>query len=303
MDEVAKPYQKDSGGKFLGTANSGTGTTAKTSSSSSSAKKYSYLGAGYDVAEQYHPSGWASYITVGGHDKNTGELLGGNRGGEYTKTDAKHQMWMTDPNSGSFKRLNYYYQQLPAAAKKKWKSASSYWNWAVDLSYGRMSLAGNGTSGGVKQGPWDVMGEFMTLSPEMQSMLVKQSGSGPRGGSGRQSLAGTTTSKDVNLTNKQDAKLLVNQVYQQLVGREATAAELAGFTTGLNKQEAANPVYTTTTTDARGRVVSQKRKGGTNAQEIAKENAEANPEYHKNQAQTTYLNAFLNAINSPVSGA
>lgn len=291
------PSYSTSGGSFVFG-----GTSGGSAGSSAVPGKYtSYLGAGDDVAQQYHPSGWAPYITIGGvtrDDKGNYIPLGGNAGGWYSKTAAEQQPWLVDPNSGSFKRLNYYYSQLPSSAKKKWKSAASYWKWAVGLTNGPRTDQNN-----VWQSPWDVMGEIASMSPELRDSVLAAQGGGNGSGSGAQSLAGTYTTKSVNLTDAKTARRLVNQVYQNLLGRDATDQEAKNYLHGLNATENKNPTVTRTTTDARGRVVNQKQSGGTDATQVGIEHAESNPDYKRFQSETTYYDAFMSALASPVQGA
>lgn len=60
------------------------------------------------------------------------------------------------------------------------------------------------------------------------------------------------TSVDINYTDPDTARYLINQASQQLLGREATNAEIAAFTKGLNANEAKFPKMTQTTETTSG---------------------------------------------------
>ena len=285
-------YATNGDGSFGGVGSGGSGGSSG-GSGYASKEGGSYLGAGGDVAKQVPIPGWPSYITM---PANTNE-------GTYGKQAAKDQWWLVQPDTGSYKRLNYYYSLLPAEAKKKWKSPTSFWKWAVDLSYKRVSSPNQffGTKGGVKQTPWDVMSEFTGLTDEEKRSILSASGSGSGSGSGG-GMGGTYVSTSVNYTDAKTARLLVNQVYQQLLGREATDQEAAAYLSDLHGQEKANPDVTTTVVSSSGKSQSSTKTGGTNSQEIAKETAEAEPEFGRYQTETTYLNAFMQALSAPIQG-
>ena len=59
---------------------------------------------------------------------------------------------------------------------------------------------------------------------------------------------------------------------------------------------------TTTVVSGDGKAQSSTKKGGTNSQQIAKETAESEPEFGRYQTETTYLNAFMQALSAPIQG-
>ncbi len=116
----------------------------------------------------------------------------------------------------------------------------------------------------------------------------------------------TSTARQVDLTDPKTAKSLINGVLADALGRAANPEELQSFLSVLNAAERANPATQTTNTTYQDGVAvssSSTTAGGlTNAgrQELLLEKAQALPEYGAVQAATTYYNALLQAVQSPV---
>jgi hypothetical protein len=130
-------------------------------------------------------------------------------------------------------------------------------------------------------------------------------GGGRRGGVGvgGGGVGGTARNVSYDISDPLTAKAILNQSLAQQLGRQATKAELAAFTTALNAQEKANPSITTSVSDGAGNTSSSQTGGfSMNAkQQFAQDQAQAKPEYQPYQQATTYFDAFLGAIKSPVS--
>lgn len=90
----------------------------------------------------------------------------------------------------------------------------------------------------------------------------------------------------VNLTNPDDAQVLVNNSLNQYLGRDATDEERDAFLETLNRVERKNPIVSTPTS----------RSGGTNQQQVAKEFALSQDTAAEDTANTTYMNWMAEAL-------
>lgn len=141
-------------------------------------------------------------------------------------------------------------------------------------------------------------------------------GAGAAGGSGRGgggsgasapfSGVKRTRSTNVDLTDPATARAIVHDSLSSMLGRRATDEELRKFTGLINAAERGNPTVTeTATTYQDGDAVSQSSTttGGltaTGRQQLVEEDAMALPEFGAYQAASTYFNALLGSIGSPV---
>lgn len=168
---------------------------------------------------------------------------------------------------------------------------SAVWGDAVDLA-GRLF-----THGGKKVTPWAAT-----------KLLSEAGGYSPGGSGGRGGFSGTRTSthRSVDLTDPSTAKAIINDALSQHLGRAATEDEVRAFTTVINSAERANPTLTTTsTTYDKGDAVSSSSttKGGltdSGRYQLVSDEAMKKPEYGAVQSATTYFNAFLGALDSPM---
>lgn len=151
------------------------------------------------------------------------------------------------------------------------------WNEAVDLSM-KMTAAGR------PMNPWTAL-----------ALLGGESRRG-RGGGG---FTGTRSTPRVDLTDPISAKALVNETLSQYLGRNATDEEIRRFTATLNAAERANPVVETTTYKD-GQAVSSVVSGGLDRRQVVTDEAMKLPEYGAVQAATTYFQALVDALSSPV---
>lgn len=123
------------------------------------------------------------------------------------------------------------------------------------------------------------------------------------------SRTATSTNSQVDLTDPETAKALVNSTLSKFLGRNASDEEINAFTATLNAAERANPAQAvTTTTDTfddgvqTGSTSSTTTSGGLSAAgkaQTVEDSAMALPDYGAYQAATTYMNAFMNAIQAP----
>ena len=97
---------------------------------------------------------------------------------------------------------------------------------------------------------------------------------------------GGGVSSVVNLTNPDDAKMLVNAALQQYLGRDATDDEIAEFTKALNKAERGAPIVRT----------KSQVSGGVSPQQRAIEFAQARPEAAETAVRTKYIDWFIDKV-------
>lgn len=164
-----------------------------------------------------------------------------------------------------------------------WKTLQKFWTTYV-------GDAANFASAGKRVSPWDVA-RMDSKAPGNKAAA---------GGAGGPAKVRDTTSKSVNLTDPTTARAVVNQALSQYLGRDANDEEAKAFTAALNAQETANPNVTKTHYNADGTSSSSVTTGGTNAGELARESAMADPNYAEYQAASTVYNAFISALGTPV---
>jgi hypothetical protein len=128
-----------------------------------------------------------------------------------------------------------------------------------------------------------------------------KSGSGAPGGGGGGGGGGGTTSqtqRSVNISSAKDAKALINQSFQQSVGRDATDDEIKQFRSALNAEEKKNPSITKTTQTVSGSNVSTTNQttGGMDRGAYALEQGQKASDYAEFQTETTYMDALMRAI-------
>lgn len=114
----------------------------------------------------------------------------------------------------------------------------------------------------------------------------------------------TTTASNINLSDPATARAIATSIFQQLLGRDPGNGELSAYANALNQAEVQNPNQQTTTTQydmttGEATNTSSVTTGGlTDAgrQQLAEEEIKKKPEYATNQAATTYMNAFEQAV-------
>lgn len=120
------------------------------------------------------------------------------------------------------------------------------------------------------------------------------------GGSSGGGGGGTTTQtqKSVNISSAKDAKALINQSFQQSVGRDATNDEIKQFRSALNTEEKKNPSITKTTQTVSGSNVSTTNEttGGMDRGAYMLEQGQKASDYAEFQTETTYMDALMRAV-------
>jgi hypothetical protein len=141
--------------------------------------------------------------------------------------------------------------------------------------------------------PWDAL--------EAVTRDMKRGGRGGGGGS-----SSTSRSTSVSLTGADEAGSTLDQALTGLLGRTASDAEKKSFLASLNAAERANPSVSTSrsTTSASGSSTSTSSSVSTSvsAGARAEQFARADKGFAEYQYATTYMDAMLDALSSPVRG-
>lgn len=121
--------------------------------------------------------------------------------------------------------------------------------------------------------PWEYM--QMKIQRRRETEAAKGGGGG-----------GSSTRSIVNLTNKQDATVLVDQALSESLGRRATSKEVNKFLSVLNKVERSNP----TVVSASG------QSGGSNPQLVAQEFAQSREGAAEFTASSSYMDWMMESL-------
>jgi hypothetical protein len=148
------------------------------------------------------------------------------------------------------------------------------------------------TTNGKNMSPWDVLAlDLLTREKQRQDEVQK----GPK--------TTTATQTATDLSTQLDAKAILYQASQTLLGRAPTDTETSNFWSNLNQQESANPQVTTTTTTTAptGELINQEqvRSGGMSAdakQMLVMDEAKKNPEYGAYQVATKFQDALMGLV-------
>lgn len=132
-------------------------------------------------------------------------------------------------------------------------------------------------------------------------------GGGGAGGAGGRPSSYSETTKEVNLTNPKTARALMIQTLQQRLGRDPSAAEQHGFLAAIHQAEREDPTVRTSNyklNPATGQyeTTSTTTKGGVDEGAFASDfgSKHNQKEYGAYQAATTYFNALMQEVGSPV---
>ena len=182
--------------------------------------------------------------------------------------------------------------------------STAEWAWGNAVRY---AAAANARDPSKKMSPWDVLARWA------------KDGGGPddaghggrdRTGGGPRTMTSTSYAKTVQKVSQSQAKGLINQALQSLNGRRYAKAEVEAFIDQFNAAAAADPQVSksTTTTHVSGSGSSQSsttsstQSGGVDASQQAEAFARSRPDYAEFQTAAPLMNAFMQAIQSPVSG-
>jgi len=200
-----------------------------------------------------------------------------------------------------------------------WHGTSEFDRWGKRLLGLGLIDPGDETSVEILDAVWqdavDLAARFLAsgkkVTPWKAAELMAQSGTsggGSRYGSSGGTFTGTrsSTKPSVDLTDPETAKAITNDALSRALGRAARPEEAAQFLQVINSAEKSNPTLTTTNTRYdKGVEVggSSIRSGGvTDAgrTQMVTDQAQEMPEYGAYQAASTYFNAMVDALGSPV---
>jgi hypothetical protein len=121
---------------------------------------------------------------------------------------------------------------------------------------------------------------------------------GGGGGGGGGSRAFTNVDTRVDLTNEGEARRILDNALAGALGRDPTAAENRAFRKALNMYEKENPTVTTSkgVASASGTTSTTESEGGFDSLDFADRYAKSQEGYAEYQTATTYLDAFINAL-------
>lgn len=108
-------------------------------------------------------------------------------------------------------------------------------------------------------------------------------------------LAGTKTRTETTVYSDTDVTKIINQMYQNIMGRDANTKELGKLIPIVQKQLSKNPDLIYTTTDAEGNVVATKRKTGLNPEQFLIDEVSQKDEAKANKV-LGYYNIFKQSI-------
>lgn len=212
----------------------------------------------------------------------------GTQTGGYSGIPVTYQGW----NAPSLGALKTSFWNDPTTQRVVMAAASAYYGYPVkNMSYGAgliedaVQAASSNPNGPT---PWELITGFLNGT----NPATSSGGGGSYGGGGG---GGSSTTSQIQLTNPDQAKQLINTAMASLLGRRATGEEYKKFLTTLNEAERSSPIVTT----VEGDTVTVT--GGTSSAQIAEDYVTSRPDYAEYQAATTFMDAFISALDDPVS--
>lgn len=109
----------------------------------------------------------------------------------------------------------------------------------------------------------------------------------------------TVVQRQNDIPTAQEADAMVRQIFRDQVGRDPDEGELSKYRGMVIRKVADNPTVTTTTYDADGNPNSVSR-GGLDVTAAIQDMVQDDDDYGTYQAATTYFNALLGALGSPL---
>ena len=118
------------------------------------------------------------------------------------------------------------------------------------------------------------------------------------GGGGGGSRAFTDIDTSIDLTNEGEARRILDNALAGALGRDPTSAENRAFRKALNMYEKENPTVTTSkgVASAGGTTSTTTSEGGFDSADFADRYAKSQEGYAEYQTATTYLDAFIDAL-------
>ncbi|KUJ70802.1 hypothetical protein ACZ90_00330 [Streptomyces albus subsp. albus] len=209
----------------------------------------------------------------------------------YTWAPKKQQDFLAKGIVGGLLKLGDGPMEAGALWNKLVKEASRYGKAGVKLSPMDIMAAYVGSSGGSGKSAWARQGDF-----EVNTVTGERRYVGPR--------FKAQTDTRVDLTDPDTARAISTKLFQDMMGRDPAAGELAAFATALHQAESQSPVTQTTTTEYDMKTgdpigTSTNSSGGLTADArsyIGEQQIKKKKEYGALQAATTYQGALENLI-------
>lgn len=212
----------------------------------------------------------------------------GTQTGGYSGIPVTYQGW----NAPTLGALKGSFWTDPTTQRVVMAAATAYYGYPVkNMSYGAgliddaVQAASSNPSGPTA---WEIITGFLNGT----NPTTSSGGGGYYGGGGS---GGSSTTSQIQLTNPDQAKQLINTAMASLLGRRATSGEYKKFLSTLNDAERSSPIVT----KVEGDTVTVT--GGTSSAQIAEDFVTSRPDYAEFQAATTYMDAFISALDDPVS--
>ena len=128
------------------------------------------------------------------------------------------------------------------------------------------------------------------LLPRLTNLKAGQLGGGPR----------TTTQRQFNTLDPEQAKIFIRQSFQQAMGRDPHDAEIRNLIRGLQQGYSSNPTVMQTTTDGEGNTTQRVVDPGFDEQAYVANRLSSDPEAAAYQAASELFPALQQALQSPV---
>jgi hypothetical protein len=244
-----------------------------------------------------YPTGYATKAEEGGR----APVMYGHKVGDYQPADEASASWydMDDEERKAFADYLIKIGAIDPEDAWNYDALQELWEKGIELSSGYTARGKDVTPEQALATwvGWDGSGESAAARARAAAAAEDEPFTGSR----------TARSTSINLSDPASAKALANYVVSKALGREALPEELAAYRDALNDYERENPSVTTTTaTYKEGIETDQKSttRGGATAagsEQILTDIAREEEDYAEYQAAGPIWNAFLSALQSPVS--
>lgn len=176
--------------------------------------------------------------------------------------------------------------------------STAQWLWGQAVNYASQANAANPNK---RVSPWDILKRWGSTGGGPGG-----GGSGPGGGGGPVTTHSTSVQRNVQQISKSQARGMIGQALEALVGRSYSQEDVGEFLKQFNTEAKANPTVTktSTTTTQNGTSSSSSSSstssGGIDAQDVTERFAKSRKDYAEFQTAVPLMDAFMAAIQSPV---
>jgi hypothetical protein len=175
--------------------------------------------------------------------------------------------------------------------------STAQWLWGQAVRWAAQSNAKDPEK---RVSPWDVLKQWGSEG--------KGGAGGGGGGGGPRTTTSTSTQRNVQKISRSQARGMLGQALENLVGRSYSKEDIDGFLAQFNTEAEKNPTVTTarTTTTTNGSSssssTSSTTKGGLDAQDVVERFAKSRKDYAEYTTAVPLMDAFMAAIQSPTQG-